>query len=62
MIDLRSDTVTKPTLEMREAMFTAEVGDDVYEEDPTMKKLEKRVANLFGKESALFSHPAPCRI
>ena len=54
MIDLRSDTVTKPTLEMREAMFTAEVGDDVYEEDPTMKKLEKRVANLFGKESALF--------
>jgi threonine aldolase len=54
MIDLRSDTVTKPTVEMREAMFTAEVGDDVYEEDPTMKKLEERVATLFGKESALF--------
>ena len=54
MIDLRSDTVTKPTLEMREAMFTAEVGDDVYEEDPTMKLLEERVATLFGKESALF--------
>jgi len=54
MIDLRSDTVTKPTAEMREAMFTAEVGDDVYEEDYTMKKLEERVATLFGKESALF--------
>ena len=54
MIDLRSDTVTQPTIEMRNAMFTAEVGDDVYEEDPTMKKLEERVATLFGKESALF--------
>jgi threonine aldolase len=54
MIDLRSDTVTKPTVEMRKAMFTAEVGDDVYEEDPTMKQLEQRVATLFGKESALF--------
>jgi threonine aldolase len=54
MIDLRSDTVTKPTLEMRNAMFTAKVGDDVYEEDTTMKRLEKRVTTLFGKESALF--------
>ena len=54
MIDLRSDTVTQPTIEMRNAMFTAEVGDDVYEEDPTMKRLEERVATLFGKESALF--------
>ena len=54
IIDLRSDTVTRPTLEMREAMFTVEVGDDVYEEDPTMKRLEERVATLFGKESALF--------
>ena len=54
MIDLRSDTVTRPTFEMREVMFTAKVGDDVYEEDPTMKLLEERVATLFGKESALF--------
>jgi threonine aldolase len=54
MIDLRSDTVTRPTLEMRNAMFIAEVGDDVYEEDKTMKTLEERVANLFHKESALF--------
>lgn len=54
MIDLRSDTVTKPTIEMRSAMFTAEVGDDVYEEDQTMKRLEDRVATIFGKESALF--------
>jgi threonine aldolase len=54
MIDLRSDTVTKPTFEMRHAMFIADVGDDVYEEDITMKRLEERVANLFHKESALF--------
>ena len=54
MIDLRSDTITKPTLEMRNAMFIAEVGDDVYEEDMTIKRLEERVANLFHKETALF--------
>jgi threonine aldolase len=54
MIDLRSDTVTKPTLGMRCAMYSAEVGDDVYEEDPTMKKLEEIVATLFSKESSLF--------
>ena len=54
MIDLRSDTVTKPTRAMREAAFEAEVGDDVYEEDPTVKKLENRAAELTGKEAALF--------
>ncbi len=54
MIDLRSDTVTKPTEEMREAMFNAEVGDDVYGEDPTVNKLEELAANMLGKEAALF--------
>ena len=54
MIDLRSDTVTKPTPGMLEAMFKAEVGDDVFEEDPTVKKLEEKVAALFGMEAALF--------
>lgn len=53
-IDLRSDTVTLPTQEMREAMLTAEVGDDVYEEDPTVKKLEEMAADIMGKEAALF--------
>lgn len=53
-IDLRSDTVTKPTRAMREAMFTAEVGDDVYQEDPTVNRLEARAAEVFGKEAALF--------
>jgi threonine aldolase len=54
MIDLRSDTVTKPTSAMRHAMFEAEVGDDVYQEDPTVNRLEKRAAEIFGKEAALF--------
>jgi threonine aldolase len=54
MIDLRSDTVTKPTREMREAAFDAEVGDDVYGEDPTVIKLEETAARILGKESALF--------
>ncbi|MCF8235383.1 MAG: aminotransferase class I/II-fold pyridoxal phosphate-dependent enzyme [Bacteroidales bacterium] len=54
MIDLRSDTVTKPTREMLEAMFNAEVGDDVFEDDPTVKKLEEKAAEMFGKEAALF--------
>ena len=54
MIDLRSDTVTRPTPEMRQAMFTAEVGDDVYGEDPTVNRLEERAAEIFGKEAALF--------
>ncbi|MBM7855995.1 threonine aldolase [Desulfohalotomaculum tongense] len=54
MIDLRSDTVTQPTIEMREAMANAEVGDDVFGEDPTVKKLEEAAADLMGKEEALF--------
>ncbi len=54
MIDLRSDTVTKPTPEMREAMLSAAVGDDVYADDPTVNKLEAVVANLLGKEDAVF--------
>src|SRR3954452_1577182 len=52
--DLRSDTLTKPTAGMRAAMAAAEVGDDVYGEDPTVQALERRVAALLGKESALF--------
>jgi threonine aldolase len=52
--DLRSDTVTKPTAGMRAAMAAAEVGDDVYGEDPTVRALETHVAELFGKEAALF--------
>ena len=54
MIDLRSDTVTKPTPEMRRAMMDAPVGDDVYGEDPTVNLLEKRAAEIAGKEAALF--------
>lgn len=54
-IDLRSDTVTKPSAVMREAMARAEVGDDVYGEDVTINSLEERVANLFGKEAGLFT-------
>lgn len=54
MIDLRSDTVTKPTEEMRKAMYTADVGDDVYQEDPTVSELEDTAAELLGKEAALF--------
>jgi threonine aldolase len=53
-IDLRSDTVTKPSPEMRRAMFEAEVGDDVYGEDPTVNRLEKHAAEIFGREAALF--------
>ncbi len=53
-IDLRSDTVTKPTLEMREAMAEAEVGDDVYCDDPTVNRLEELAASMLGKEAALF--------
>jgi threonine aldolase len=53
-VDFRSDTVTKPTATMRQAMLNCEVGDDVFCEDPTVLKLEERVAKLFGKESALF--------
>lgn len=54
LIDLRSDTVTKPTEEMREAMARAEVGDDVYFEDPTVNKLQEMAAAMLGKEAALF--------
>jgi threonine aldolase len=54
MIDLHSDTVTKPTIEMRTAMMNAKVGDDVSCEDPTVKALETRVAGMFHKEAALF--------
>jgi len=54
LIDLRSDTVTRPTAAMREAMFRAEVGDDVYGEDPTVNRLEARAAEISGKEAALF--------
>ncbi len=54
MIDLRSDTVTRPTPEMRRAMAEAEVGDDVYQEDPTVNRLEERAAEIAGKEAALF--------
>ncbi|MBS4540061.1 low-specificity L-threonine aldolase [Clostridium sp. D2Q-11] len=53
-IDFRSDTLTKPTEEMRKAMYNAEVGDDVYGEDPTINKLEKLASEIVGKESALF--------
>jgi len=55
VIDLRSDTLTKPTDDMRAAMARAEVGDDVYGEDPTVARLEERVAGLFGHEAALFT-------
>ena len=54
VIDLRSDTVTKPTKQMREAMLAAPVGDDVYAEDPTVRELEQRVARLLGHEAGLF--------
>ncbi|MCX6063810.1 MAG: low-specificity L-threonine aldolase [Caldiserica bacterium] len=54
MIDLRSDTVTKPTQAMRDAMATAEVGDDVYREDPTVIRLEELGARMLGKEAGLF--------
>lgn len=54
MIDLRSDTVTRPTAGMLEAMMKAEVGDDVFNEDPTVNRLEEKGAKLFGKEAGLF--------
>src|SRR5262245_48940084 len=53
LIDLRSDTVTKPTPAMRRAMAEAEVGDDVYLEDPTVNRLQERAAEILGKEAAL---------
>lgn len=54
LIDLRSDTVTKPSDEMRKAMYEAEVGDDVFQEDPTVNELQEYAAELLGKEAALF--------
>jgi threonine aldolase len=53
-VDLRSDTVTKPSAEMRRAMAEAEVGDDVYAEDPTVNRLQQRAAEIFGREAAIF--------
>ena len=53
-IDLRSDTVTRPTPAMREAMATAEVGDDVWGDDPTVIELEREVAAMLGKEAAVY--------
>ena len=53
-LDLRSDTLTKPSVGMREAMFAAPLGDDVFGEDPTVNALEEKLASLFGKEAALF--------
>src|SRR6201993_4784082 len=58
-VDLRSDTVTRPTEDMRRAMAAAEVGDDVYGEDPTVNLLQKRAAEIFNKEAALFV-PSGC--
>src|SRR5210317_542095 len=54
MIDLRSDTVTKPTNEMLAFMFNAEVGDDVFSEDPSIIALEQKAASIFGKEAGIF--------
>jgi threonine aldolase len=54
VIDLRSDTVTKPSAAMRSAMAAAEVGDDVYGDDPTVNRLEQRAAEIFGREAAIF--------
>ncbi|MBT7100873.1 low specificity L-threonine aldolase, partial [Candidatus Poribacteria bacterium] len=53
-IDLRSDTITKPTPDMRRAMADAEVGDDVYGEDPTVRALEERAAEVTGKQASMY--------
>ncbi|MBC8477517.1 MAG: DegT/DnrJ/EryC1/StrS family aminotransferase, partial [Dehalococcoidia bacterium] len=55
IIDLRSDTITLPTEEMRRAMYEAELGDDVHQEDPTVSRLEELAAEVTGKEAALFT-------
>jgi len=57
MIDLRSDTVTKPTPGMLDAMMKAEVGDDVFGEDPTVKRLEEKCAAMLGMQAAIFAPP-----
>src|SRR5256885_17185137 len=59
LLDLRSDTVTRPTPGMRKAMAEAEVGDDVYGEDPTTNRLQESVAQLLGKECAIFVPTGP---
>lgn len=59
MIDLRSDTVTRPGRAMLEAMMAAPVGDDVYGDDPTVNELQRYAADTAGKEAALFLPPAP---
>ena len=53
-VDLRSDTTTRPDSAMRQAMFSAEVGDDVYGEDPTVVELQQRAADVLGHEAGLF--------
>lgn len=53
-VDLRSDTISKPTQAMRDSMYTAQVGDSVYGEDPSVNELERRSAELVGKEDAVF--------
>ena len=58
-LDLRSDTLTKPSVGMREAMFAAPLGDDVFGEDPTVNALEEKLASLFRKEAALFCPSGP---
>ena len=58
-VDLRSDTVTRPTEAMREAMLSAPVGDDVFEDDPTIAELESRAAARLGKEAAPWATSAP---
>lgn len=54
VVDLRSDTISKPTKEMKEAMMKADIGDDVYGEDPTVATLEAKAAEMLGKEKGLF--------
>lgn len=54
VVDLRSDTISRPTKEMKEAMVNAEIGDDVYGEDPTVRKLEEKVAEMLRKDAGLF--------
>ena len=62
IIDLRSDTVTLPTESMRQAMAVAELGDDVFEEDPTVNELEKKAADIFGKEKHFLFPVEPWQI
>jgi threonine aldolase len=54
IIDLRSDTVTKPSPEMKEAMMNAKLGDDVFEDDPSVNELQEKAADMFGMEAAIY--------